>query len=84
MLRDSLEHKGLVVDRLEVREESKVDSSRLDPHNENDADEDRSRGERDRQEGETSSKRSSPPVLGQIDERADEFGQVLMAAEEQA
>ena len=42
LLRDSLEHKGLVVDRLEVREESKVESSRLDPHNENDADEDRS------------------------------------------
>ena len=82
-LRDSLEHKGLVVDRLEVREESKVESSRLDQHNENDADEDRS-GKRDRQEGETSSKRSSPQVLGQIDERADEFGQVLMAAEEQA
>ena len=43
LLRDSLEHKGLVVDRLEVREESKVESSRLDQHNENDADEDRSR-----------------------------------------
>ena len=84
LLRDSLEHKGLVVDRLEVREESKVESSRLDQHNENDADEDRSRGERDRQEGETSSKRSSPQVLDQLDDRADEFGQVLMAAEEQA
>ena len=84
LLRDSLEHKGLVVDRLEVREESKVESSRLDQHNENDADEDRSGGKRDRQEGETSSKRSSPQVLGQLDERADEFGQVLMAAEEQA
>ena len=66
------------------REESKVDSSRLDQHNENDADEDRSGGKRDRQEGETSSKRSSPQVLSQLDERADEFGQVLMAAEEQA
>jgi flagellar hook-length control protein FliK len=84
LLRDSLEHKGLVVDRLEVREESKVESSRLDQHNENDADEDRSGGKRDREEGETSSKRSSPQVLGQLDERADEFGQVLMAAEEQA
>ena len=84
LLRDSLEHKGLVVDRLEVREESKVESSRLDQHNENDADEDRSGGERDRQEGEASSKRSSPQILGQLDDRADEFGQVLMAAEEQA
>lgn len=84
LLRDSLEHKGLVVDRLEVREESKVESSRLDQHNENEADEDRSGGERDRQEGETSSKRSSPQILGQLDDRADEFGQVLMAAEEQA
>jgi len=84
LLRDSLEHKGLVVDRLEVREESKVESSRLDQHNENDADEDRSGGERDRREGETSSKRSSPQILGQLDDRADEFGQVLMAAEEQA
>ncbi len=84
LLRDSLEHKGLVVDRLEVREESKVESSRLDQHNENDADEDRSGGERDRREGETSSKRSSPQILDQLDDRADEFGQVLMAAEEQA
>ena len=84
LLRDSLEHKGLVLDRLEVREESKVESSRLDQHNENDADEDRSGGKRDREEGETSSKRSSPQVLGHLDERADEFGQVLMAAEEQA
>ena len=84
LLRDSLEHKGLVVDRLEVREESKVESSRLDQHNENDADEDRSGGERDRQEGETSSKRSSSQMLGQLADRADEFGQVLMAAEEQA
>ena len=84
LLRDSLEQKGLVVDRLEVREESKVESSRLDQHNENDADEDRSRGERDRQEGETSSKRSSPQILDQLDDRVNEFGQVLMAAEEQA
>ncbi|MEC7384887.1 MAG: flagellar hook-length control protein FliK, partial [Planctomycetota bacterium] len=84
LLRDSLEHKGLVVDRLEVREESKVESSRLDQHNEKDADEGRSGGERDRQEGETSSRRSSPQILGQLDDRADEFGQVLMAAEEQA
>ena len=84
LLRDSLEHKGLVVDRLEVREESKIESSRLDQHHENDADEDRSGGERDRQEGETSSKRSSSQILGQLDDRADEFGQVLMAAEEQA
>ncbi|MEC7196323.1 MAG: flagellar hook-length control protein FliK, partial [Planctomycetota bacterium] len=84
LLRDSLEHKGLAVDRLEVREESKVESSRLDQHNEKDADEGRSGGERDRREGETSSRRSSPQILGQIDDRADEFGQVLMAAEEQA
>ena len=84
LLRDSLEHKGLVVDRLEVREESKVESSRLDQHNEKDADEGRSGAERDRQEGETSSRRSSPQILGQLDDRADEFGQVLMAAEEQA
>ncbi len=84
LLRDSLEHKGLVVDRLEVREESKVESSRLDQHNEKDADEGRSGGERDRREGETSSRRSSPQILGQLDDRADEFGQVLMAAEEQA
>ena len=84
LLRDSLEHKGLVVDRLEVREESKVESSRLDQHNESDAEEDRSGGERDRQEGETSSKRSSSQMLGHLEDRADEFGQVLMAAEEQA
>ena len=84
LLRDSLEHKGLVVDRLEVREESKVESSRLDQHNEKDTDEGRSGGERDRQDGDASSKRSSPRVAGGLDDRADEFGQVLMAAEEQA
>ena len=84
LLRDSLEHKGLVVDRLEVREESKVESSRLDQHNEKDTDEDRSGGERDRQDGNASSKRSSPRMAGGLDDRADEFGQVLMAAEEQA
>ena len=84
LLRDSLEHKGLVVDRLEVREESKFESSRLDPHNEKDTGEDRSGGERDHQDGDASSKRPSPKMLGQAGVRADEFGQVLMAAEEQA
>ena len=84
LLRDSLEHKGLVLDRLEVREESKAESSRFDPHNEKDTGEDRPRGERDQQDSDASSKRSSSKMLGQTGVRADEFGQVLMAAEEQA
>ena len=83
LLRDSLEQKGLVVDRLEVREESKVESSRLGQHNEKDADEDRSGGDRDRRDGDASSGQSSPQMRGQAGDRADEFGQVLMAAEEQ-
>ena len=83
LLRDSLEQKGLVVDRLEVREESKVESSRLDQHNEKDADEDQSGGERDRRDGDASSGQSSPQMRGQAGDLADEFGQVLMAAEEQ-
>ena len=83
LLRDSLEQKGLVVDRLEVREESKVESSRLGQHNEKDADEDRSGGDRDRRDGDASSGQSSPQMRGQAGDRADEFVQVLMDAEEQ-
>ena len=82
-LRDSLEQKGLIVDRLEVREESKVESSRDGQHAENDADDDRPGSKHDRRDGDASS--GQPPFLmrGQIGDRADEFGQVLMAAEEQ-
>ena len=82
-LRDSLEQKGLIVDRLEVREESKVESSRDGQHAENDADDDRPGSKHDRRDGDASSEQPPFQMRGQIGDRADEFGQVLMAAEEQ-
>lgn len=82
-LRDSLEQKGLIVDRLEVREESKVESSRDGQHAENDADDDRPGSKQDRHDGDASSEQPPFQMRGQTGDRADEFGQVLMAAEEQ-
>lgn len=82
-LRDSLEQKGLIVDRLEVREESKVESSRDGQHAENDADDDRPGSKHDRRDGDASSEQPPFQMRGQTGDRADEFGQVLMAAEEQ-
>ncbi len=82
-LRESLEQKGLIVDRLEVREESKVESSRDGQHAENDADEDRPESKHDRRDGEASSEQPPFQMRGQTGDREDEFGQVLMAAEEQ-
>ena len=71
------------MDRLEVREESKVESSRDGQHAENDADDDRPGSKQDRHDGDASSEQPPFQMRGQTGDRADEFGQVLMAAEEQ-
>lgn len=84
LLRDSLEHKGLVVDRLEVREESKAESSRATQDRQSDADSDQSGAERDHHDGDAPSDQRASASRVRSGGWSDEFDRLLMAAEEQA
>ena len=83
VLRDSLEQKGFVVDRLEVREEAKIEPSRNLRETDSETDRHQSDSQRGRRDGdqqqEHDQEQRSPSFA-----HASEFGRLMTAEEEQA
>ena len=73
-----------MVDRLEVREESKAESSRATQDRQSDADSDQSGAERDHHDGDAPSDQRASASRVRSGGWSDEFDRLLMAAEEQA